>query len=68
MRTTKLIALLVTAAALTIVVLQNTAPVSVHFLSLSGDVPAAMLLFLTTAGGFVAGLLVAILVRSGVRL
>lgn len=67
MKTVKLVLLLVLAAALALVVFQNTAPVRMRFLWLTGEVPAVLLLFLTAAGGFIMGLIVALLVKSGVK-
>lgn len=65
MRTIKLVLLLMLAVALALVVFQNTAPVQMRFLWLRAEVPAVLLLFLTAAGGFILGLLVALLVKSG---
>ena len=64
MKTTKLVVLLVLVVALAAIVLQNTAPVQVSFLWMSGKAPAVLLLFLTASAGFTVGLLVA-LVRGG---
>jgi uncharacterized integral membrane protein len=47
-----------------LLVVQNTAPVSVRFLWFRGEVPAILLLFLTTAGGLILGLLIALLARG----
>jgi len=65
MKTVKLVTILALAIALAAVVLQNTSPVLVRFLWLNGEMPAILLLFLTSAGGFMLGLVVAIVVRSG---
>ncbi len=46
---------------LILVVIQNTAPVLARFLWFSGEVPIIVLLVLTGAGGFILGLLVALL-------
>lgn len=61
MRKLKLILALVITVALGVLVTQNTAPVETRFLWMSAQVPAILLLFLTTAGGFALGLLVALL-------
>ncbi len=47
--------------------MQNTAPVQARFLWLTAQMPVVVLLLITAAGGFVAGLLVAILVMSGAK-
>jgi len=57
----------VVAMALAGVVLHNTLPVLVRFLWLSEEMPAILLLFLTSAAGFMLGLGVAIVVRSGTK-
>lgn len=67
MRQIKLVVLLVLVVALAAVVLQNQAPWQVHFLWLNGEVPGIVLLFLTAAAGFIAGLTVALLVKRGVK-
>ncbi len=64
MKRIKLAILLTVILALVLLVVQNTAPVNARFLWLSAEVPVILLLFLTTAGGFIAGLLVALLTRS----
>ena len=63
----KLVVILVLAVALAVVVLQNTALIQVRVLWLTGEVPAVLLLFLTAAGGFILGLLVALLVKGGAK-
>jgi len=67
MKKVKLVLLLVISLALVLVVAQNTAPIQARFLWFTAEVPAVVLLFLTAAGGFVAGLFVALLPRSGAR-
>ena len=67
MRRMKLVFLLVVSLALVLVVVQNNAPINARFLWLTAEVPVIVLLFLTAAGGFVAGLLAALLVKSGVK-
>jgi len=67
MKIMKLVFLFTLSLALVLVVVQNTAPVQVRFLWLTAEVPAIVLLFLTAAGGFVSGLLVALIVRSGAK-
>ncbi len=65
MRSIKLVLLLVLVVALAAVVVQNQAAWHVRFLWLTGEVPGIILLFLTAAAGFGAGLTVALLVRRG---
>lgn len=67
MKTTKLVLLLVLVIVLAAVVLQNRAPVKVHFLWLTRELSAVLLLFLTATGGFFMGLLVALLVKGGAK-
>ena len=64
MKNVKLAVLLTIVLTLVVVVVQNTAPVRTRFLWLTADVPAVLLLFLTAAGGFAAGILVALLMRK----
>ncbi|RMH15205.1 MAG: LapA family protein [Acidobacteria bacterium] len=61
MRNLKLTAVLLLSAALVIVALQNREPVEIHFLFTTTSMPQVLLLFLTAAGGFCVGLLVALL-------
>jgi len=65
----KLALLLVLAVCLLLVVFQNTVPVQVRFLWFAREMPAVILLVLTAAAGFVAGLLTAVLLgrRQGPR-
>lgn len=68
MKRIKLIFLLTISLALVLVVVQNTAPVNARFLWLTTEVPViVLLLFLTAAGGFVSGLLAALLAKSGAK-
>jgi uncharacterized integral membrane protein len=63
MKTVKLVAILLISLLLILIVVQNTTPVQARFLWLSAEVPAILLLFLTAAGGFALGLLVALIGR-----
>lgn len=65
MKTGKLVFILLLVIALAVVVLQNMGQVQVRFLWMMGELPAALLLLLTSAVGFILGLAVALLVRSG---
>ena len=64
MKKIKLGFVLTLSLMLVLIVLQNTTPIEAHFLWMEADVPVIVLLFLTTAGGFVSGLLVTLLVKS----
>lgn len=67
MKSLKLVLLLVLVAALAAVVLQNQAPWEVRFLWMTGEMSGIVVLFLTAAAGFIAGLTVALLVRHGAK-
>lgn len=67
MKTLKVILIIAVSFALVLLVVQNRAPVQSHFLWFTAEVPSILLLFLTTAGGFIVGLLVALFVKSGVK-
>lgn len=67
MKKIKLVFLLIVSLALVLVVVQNNAPINARFLWLTAEVPVIVLLFLTAAGGFVSGLLAALLVKSGAK-
>ncbi len=61
MKNIKLVLILILSLALVLVVVQNTAPVEARFLWLKAEIPGIVLLFLTALGGFVLGLLAALL-------
>ena len=67
MKITKLIILLVLSVALIVVVAQNTAPVQARFFWLTAEIPAVVLLFLTAVGGFIMGIIVALLIKNGTK-
>ncbi len=60
MKKVKLTLLLLIILVLMITVGQNTSPIEARFLWLSAEMPAVVLLFLTSVGGFCSGLLVAL--------
>ena len=60
MRNVKLGVIVGLSIVLVLIIVQNTTPVPGRFLWFSGQVPAVVLLFVTTTGGFVTGLLVAL--------
>jgi len=65
MKSFKLLFLLVLVIALAAFVLQNQATLPVRFLWLAGEVPGIILLLLTAAAGFIVGITVALLIKSG---
>jgi uncharacterized integral membrane protein len=67
MKTLKSVLILAISLALVLVVVQNRAPVQAHFLWLTAEVPTILLLFLTVAGGFVLGLLIALFMKRGIK-
>ncbi len=67
MKKVKLAFLLILSIALVLIVAQNTVPVQARFLWLKSEIPVIVLLFLTAAGGFVAGLLVALLLKKNTK-
>jgi uncharacterized integral membrane protein len=67
MKRLKLVLLWTLSLVLVLLIVQNTAPVQAHFLWLTAVVPAILLLFLTAAGGFIAGILVALLIERGAK-
>jgi len=62
MKKAKVVLIAVLALVLVLIIAQNTHPIPVRFLWLLGEMPAIMLLVLTATGGFILGLLVAVLV------
>ena len=65
MKTLKLVLVLTISIALVLIVVQNTASVQARFLWFTVEMSVILLLFLTTAGGFALGLIVALLAMSG---
>ena len=59
----KLLLLILLVLALGLVAFQNQASWPVRFLWMTGEMPGIILLFLTAATGFIAGIVVAFLVR-----
>jgi len=59
--------MLIVTVVLGVVILQNTEPVRVHFFWWNGEISAVLLLFLTTVGGFILGLLTTLLVWTRTR-
>jgi len=67
MKRTKIVILWILSLMLVLLVVQNTAYVRARFLWLTADVPVILLLSFTAAGGFVSGILVALLLRNKTR-
>ncbi len=65
MESSKRLLLILLVAALSALVVQNQMLWQVRFLWLSGEVPGIILLFLTSAAGFIAGIMVSFLVKRG---
>lgn len=64
MKTMKLIGILILTLAVGIVILQNRGPVQTRLLFITVEMPQILLLFLTAAGGFFLGILVALFSHS----
>ncbi len=67
MKTVKLVTIVIICLVLVLVVVQNTAPMEARFLWLTATTPAILLLFITAVGGFVLGMIVALLVARGAK-
>ena len=65
MKSIKLVLLLALIIALAAVVFQNQESWQVRFLWMSGELPGIILLFLTAAAGFIAGITIALMVKHG---
>ncbi|MBU1054724.1 MAG: LapA family protein [Proteobacteria bacterium] len=68
MKTIKQVLVLTISIALVLVAVQNTAPIQARFLWFTTEMPVILLLFLTAAGGFILGLIVSLLAKSGTKL
>jgi len=66
-RLVKLLLLMILIIALVAIVIQNQDSWRVDFLWMSGEMPAVILLFLTAAAGFIAGVTVALLAKHGTK-
>jgi len=64
MKSAKIVLLLALLVALAAVVIQNQEAWRIRFLWMSGEMPGIILLLLTTAAGFVAGIIVALVVKG----
>lgn len=64
MDTVKSVLLIVLALCLIILIIQNTAPVNARFLWIRAEMPVFMLLFFTTAIGYLLGMITILLVRK----
>lgn len=61
MKTVRLVVLIIVVILLAIIIIQNREPVRTHFLFATVEMPHILLLLVTAAAGFVAGLMVALL-------
>lgn len=64
MRRFKQVLLVILGVLLAVVILQNTAPVRIQFLWLSGQISTVLLLFLTAIGGFAMGVILTLLLKG----
>lgn len=64
MKRVKIAFIVLLCVLLIILVIQNTDPVEARFLWLTTQLPMVILLFVTTAGGFILGMLVSLFVRK----
>lgn len=64
MRTLKQVLLVVLGVLLAVVILQNTAPIRIQFLWLSGQMSTVLLLFITAVGGFAMGVIITLLLKG----
>lgn len=65
MKKIKLTILVVLCLVLIMLVVQNTASVEAHFLGFTAEMSLVILLFLTGTVGFISGLLLGFLLKSG---
>jgi uncharacterized integral membrane protein len=63
MKTAKLVGVVLLVLFLAVAVMQNTAPMQARFLWMEVETPAVILLFLTTLGGFLLGVLATLLLQ-----
>lgn len=63
MKSVKLISFLLLSGSLVAIVFQNQEPWNVHFLWLNGEVSGIILLLLTALSGFIAGIIVTLLIK-----
>lgn len=68
MNSIKIFLLLVLVAALAAVAFQNQATWEVRFLWMTGELPGIVLLFVTAAASFVAGIIVTLMIKRGGKL
>jgi uncharacterized integral membrane protein len=64
-KTFKLVVIITVCLILILTAFQNTALVETRFLWFATEMPAILLIFLAALGGFILGLLSALLVKSG---
>ncbi len=64
MKKTKVVILWIISLLLLVFIAQNTAPVRARFFWFTADVPVIVLLVFAAAGGFVSGILVAMIIEN----
>lgn len=67
MKKLKIILIITFTIVIALLILQNTARVQAHFLWFTAEVPIIVLLFFTAVGGFILGLVVALLKKSNAK-
>ena len=63
MKNVKTLFFVLVVISLVLVIVQNTEPVTGRFLWFTAEIPVILLLALTSAGGFIVGLLVPLFIR-----
>ena len=67
MKKMKIILIITFSIVIALIILQNTARVQAHFLWFTAEVPIIVLLFFTSVGAFILGLVVALLKKNNIK-